>query len=111
MGRFGSVKGQEPGNKAATIPAKADKKPQAAQAADASVIEVKPGKFTHTMHERGVVEPASTRDMLSEVEGATTIISIKPEGIHVKEGEVVAELDSAHAVIKNAQSRLLHVFL
>ena len=33
--------------------------------------------------------------MLCQVEGTTTIIMIKPEGSRVKEGEVVAELDSA----------------
>jgi HlyD family secretion protein len=71
-------------------------KAQAAPVADPSVIEVKPGKLRLMVSERGVLEPSRVRDVLCEVEGGTTIIMIKPEGTPVKEGEVVAELDSAN---------------
>jgi HlyD family secretion protein len=68
---------------------------QAAPVADPSVIEVKPGKLSLTLAERGFVEASIRRDMVCQVEGSTTIIMIKPEGTMVKQGDVVAELDSA----------------
>ena len=63
--------------------------------ADPSFVEVKPGKLNFTLAERGVVEPSRVRDVLSEVEGTTTILRISPEGTQVKRGDLVAELDSA----------------
>ena len=68
---------------------------QQGQAADPAVVEVKPGKFTHVLVERGSVEASGAIDVLCEIEGQTTIISIKPEGSRLKQGDVVAELDSA----------------
>jgi HlyD family secretion protein len=56
---------------------------------------VNPGKLTVIVKEKGNLESAANKDVLSEVEGTTTIIMIKPEGTKVTAGEVVAELDSA----------------
>jgi HlyD family secretion protein len=63
--------------------------------ADDSVITVKPGKLELTETAAGNLEPTSTKDLLSEIEGTTTIIMIQPEGTALKKGEIVAELDSA----------------
>ena len=59
------------------------------------VAQVRPGKLSVIVKEKGNLESSANKDVLVEVEGGTTIISIKPEGTHVSQGEVVAELDSA----------------
>jgi len=79
-------------------PGDAPKPPETTQPApstDPSVVEVKPGKLNLTLSERGVVEPSKTLDVLSGVEGNTTITRILPERTQVRKGELVAELDSA----------------
>ncbi len=48
-----------------------------------------------TVVDRGTLESSKNEDVYCNVEGGTTIISIKPEGSRVKKGEVVCELDSA----------------
>jgi RND family efflux transporter MFP subunit len=48
-----------------------------------------------TVVERGTLESSSNQDAINEVEGMTTIISIKAEGTRVTKGELVCELDSA----------------
>ena len=53
------------------------------------------GKLAVTISEHGNLESAKNTDIKNEVEGQTTIISIKPEGSQVKKGDLVAELDSA----------------
>src|SRR5262245_53577788 len=55
---------------------------------------VKPGKIRATITERGIVEFARLRPIANEVEGATTIIVIKPDGSKVRKGDLVVELDS-----------------
>ncbi len=89
-GLIAQDRGQKPGDAP-----KPDEKAQAAQLADPSVVEAKPGKLALTISERGNLEASRSRDVLCEVEGNTTIIMIKPEGSAVRQGEVVAELDSA----------------
>jgi RND family efflux transporter MFP subunit len=59
------------------------------------VSEVKPGKLRVSVIERGNLESASNKDVYSHVEGQTTIIMILPEGMKVKKGDIVCELDSA----------------
>ena len=67
----------------------------AAQKTDVITAQVRPGKLSVIVKEKGNLESAANKDVQCEVEGGTTIIMIKPEGTKVKEGEVVAELDSA----------------
>ena len=52
-------------------------------------------KLPLTIVERGNLESAKNTDVINEVEGQTTIISILAEGKEVKKGDLVAELDSA----------------
>ncbi len=73
----------------------ADASPRAARADDLPAREVKPGKLRVVVVERGTVEASRRDDVLSDVEGTTTIISIRPEGSKVKKGDIVGELDSA----------------
>ncbi len=75
------------------LEARTDPKPEAA--VEKGFFQVKPGKLELTWSESGVLEPSKSLDLLSEVEGATTIISIKPEGTKVTKGETLFELDSA----------------
>lgn len=56
---------------------------------------VRKGTLVVTVNEKGTLESAKNEDVLSEVEGTTTIISILPEGSRVKKGDKVCELDSA----------------
>ena len=62
---------------------------------DTSIVRVAPGKLSITTSGRGNLEASRGRDVVNIVEGGTTIMRIKPEGARVKEGEVVAKLDSA----------------
>ena len=62
---------------------------------DMPVAEVKNGKFKVSVSERGLDRGSAANDVLCQVEGRTTIISIVPEGTRVKKGDLVCELDSA----------------
>jgi RNA polymerase sigma factor (sigma-70 family) len=73
----------------------ADASPRAVRADDLPAREVRPGKLRVAVVERGSVEALRRDDVLSEIEGNTTILSIRPEGSRVKKGDVVGELDSA----------------
>lgn len=57
--------------------------------------KVTKGTLAITVKERGNLESSKNEDVMSEVEGSTTIISILPEGSRVRKGELVCELDSA----------------
>ena len=66
-----------------------------AQADDGSTVKVLPGPFTPSVTGRGVVEPSRARDVASRVEGTAILVTLRPEGSVVKEGDVVGQLDSA----------------
>jgi RND family efflux transporter MFP subunit len=71
---------------------------QAAQGGPGSEIplaEANTGTFRSALIKNGTLEIGKHEDLKSWVEGQTTIISIVPEGLRVKKGQVVAELDSA----------------
>lgn len=57
--------------------------------------KVNKGALAITVKERGNLESSKNEDVMSEVEGSTTIIKILPEGSRVRKGELVCELDSA----------------
>ncbi len=67
----------------------------ASTTSDVITYEVKSGKLPVTVVERGGLESSKNEDVYSQVEGQTTIISIKPEGSKVGKGDLVCELDSA----------------
>jgi RND family efflux transporter MFP subunit len=81
--------------KASHGPPQADANPPATGARDTPLHEAKPGKLTVTVSERGSLESSNALDVVSEVEGMTTILHILPEGTRVKKGDLVCELDSA----------------
>ncbi|MBV8488158.1 MAG: efflux RND transporter periplasmic adaptor subunit, partial [Planctomycetaceae bacterium] len=58
-------------------------------------FEVKNAALPITVTDKGSLESSKNQDVLSLVEGSTTIISIVPEGTPVKKGDLVCELDSA----------------
>jgi HlyD family secretion protein len=62
---------------------------------DARFVPVKSGKFQVTLVERGNVETVIANRVINQVEGLSTIVSIKPDGALVKAGELIGELDSA----------------
>lgn len=62
---------------------------------DVVTYKVSRGTLSITVKERGNLESSKNEDVMSEVEGSTTIISILPEGSRVRKGELVCELDSA----------------
>src|SRR5271157_4011375 len=57
--------------------------------------EVKPAALPITVSDKGTLESSKNQDVLCQVEGSTTIISILSEGTKVKKGDLVCELDSA----------------
>ena len=52
------------------------------------------GKLKITVVERGSLEVERSTRMVNQVESQTRIISLLPDGVKVKQGELVAELDS-----------------
>src|SRR5271166_4614272 len=62
---------------------------------DIVTYEVKPAALPITVSDKGSLESSKNQDVLSQVEGSTTIIMIMSEGTKVKKGELVCELDSA----------------
>ncbi len=57
--------------------------------------EVKPVALPITVSDKGQLESSKNQDVMSQVEGSTTIITILAEGTKVKKGDLVCELDSA----------------
>lgn len=67
---------------------------------------VRRGPFSINVTERGTLDSMRNAVLTSKVEGATTIISIVPEGTHVKEGDIICELDSSVLKDKETQQRI-----
>lgn len=67
---------------------------------------VRRGPFQVTVTERGTLDSMRNAVLSCKVEGSTTIISIVPEGTHVKEGDIVCELDSSALKDKEIQQQI-----
>jgi len=67
---------------------------------------VKRGPFRITVTERGTLDSLKNAIIASKVEGSATIISIVPEGSHVKEGDLICELDSSTLTEKETQQQI-----
>lgn len=67
---------------------------------------VKRGPFRITVTERGTLDSLKNAIIASKVEGSATIISIVPEGSHVKEGDLICELDSSALTEKETQQQI-----
>ena len=61
---------------------------------DPTTLRVGPGQLDLTISERGNLEPSKSLDVLCEIEGGAVLLAFKRDGLAVKKGEVVAELDS-----------------
>ncbi len=59
------------------------------------VAEVRKGEFKFSVAAPGSIEAARRLDMLCQIKGLTTIMTIVPEGSRVKKGDLVCELDSS----------------
>jgi RND family efflux transporter MFP subunit len=74
--------------------------PAAAQrtSSDVQIVQIAPvkyGRFKLAVVERGSLEAAQATPVFSRVDWQTTILSLAPEGAHVKKGDLICELDSA----------------
>jgi HlyD family secretion protein len=69
----------------------------------------KKGPFEITVTERGTLDSMKNAVLSSKVEGATTIISIVPEGTTVNAGDLVCELDSSTLTDKETAQEILVV--
>ncbi len=67
------------------------------------------GPFEITVTERGTLDSMKNAVLSSKVEGATTIISIVPEGTTVKTGDLVCELDASSLTDKETAQEILVV--
>lgn len=93
-------------------PALGDAKP----VADVPLYAVKKGPLSISVLESGSIRSAQAAVLKCEVEGRTTILKIVDEGVHVKTGDVLIELDSSELEdrkidqeIRVQNSRALHV--
>jgi HlyD family secretion protein len=75
--------------------ARADSKPEAAQAEPVTVFDVKAGELIVNVVERGSVEPSRASDFYCRVDGNSTIVRLLPEGERVRQGQLVCELDAS----------------
>lgn len=66
----------------------------------------KRGPFQITVTERGFLDSLKNAVLACKVEGSTTIISIVPEGTHVKAGDLVCELDSSALVDRETTQKI-----
>lgn len=62
--------------------------------ASVGTFEVKPLDFNVVLKEKGELKASKSKEIKSEVEGRSTIISLVPEGTAVKEGDLLVELAS-----------------
>jgi len=67
---------------------------------------VKRGPLRIVVSTRGNLKAADSVSLKSEVEGRTLILSLVPEGTHVKAGDVVCELDATLLVEKRFQQTI-----
>ena len=67
----------------------------AAESSRVLTFPVKAGPLPISVEERGSLESSQNVDVYCNVEGGTTIIKIVAEGVKVKKGDIVCELDSA----------------
>lgn len=61
---------------------------------EVSLFSVEPRTFKVELKEKGELKAAKSTDIVSEVEGRSTIIFLIPEGTVVKEGDLLVELAS-----------------
>src|SRR3990172_4348731 len=66
----------------------------ASQIANIDKFTVAPQTFTVALKEKGELKAAKSTDVMCEVEGKTTIITLIDEGTSVKEGDLLVELAS-----------------
>ena len=62
---------------------------------DIATFTVKRGPLTISIIESGTIKAREQEIIKSEVEGRTTILSLVDEGVHVKKGDLLIELDSS----------------
>jgi len=63
-------------------------------ASDVTKFTVVPRSFSVVLKEKGELKASRSTDVMCEVEGRSTIISLVPEGTAVKEGDLLVELAS-----------------
>jgi len=68
--------------------------------------QVKRGPLRIALTARGNLTAADSVILRCEVEGRTSILSLKPEGTHVEKGELVCELDATALVDKRFQQSI-----
>jgi len=68
---------------------------QTGDESDYATFEVKRGPLTISVIESGTIKAREQLIIKNEVEGRTSIISLIPEGTHVKKGDLMVELDAS----------------
>lgn len=94
-GIFARGDGPAPSPNPENPPAAPSPESSPAQAENVAVFEATTGPLNFTVVERGTLEATRSSDLISEIEGSTTILSLVPEGTRVKKGDLVCELDSS----------------
>ncbi len=69
-------------------------------------VEVARGPLRISVTERGNLKAADSVSLKSEIEGQTTILFLIPEGSHVKQGDLLVELDATSLVDKKVQQEI-----
>jgi len=69
--------------------------PGEAGVSDAAVAVVERGRLVISLTETGTIRAKNNKEIKCEVEGQSTISFIVPEGIRVKKGDLLVELDSS----------------
>ena len=71
-----------------------------------ATFEVRQGPLTISVDESGTITNRDQAVVKNEVEGKTTILFVVPEGIQVKEGDLLIELDSSDLEEKKSRQQI-----
>ena len=74
---------------------------------DGSTYQVKRGPLTINFIESGTIKARDQIIIKNEVEGRTSIISLVPEGTHVKKGDLLVELDASVLVDQKIDQEIM----
>jgi len=79
----------------------------ARSSADA-LYTVKKGDLRISVVESGTLKATKSVDIVSELEGQSVVLHLVPEGTHVEEGELIAELDASNLEERATQQHISH---
>src|SRR5512145_2600077 len=73
---------------------------------DASLYTIQKGQLVIGIDETGTIKALDQEVIKCKVEGKTTILTLVPEGTHVKQGDLLIELDASSLVDQQVTQKI-----